>query len=104
MYLEPFGNIVPEAHLCGTPTITTDWGAFTETNINGLTGYRCRSFQEFCDATEKVKSLNPAQIWRRAVDIYSLDVTAQKYDKYFNKLLTLWGDGWYSYKSKDGII
>jgi glycosyltransferase involved in cell wall biosynthesis len=78
IYVEPFGNIVPEAHFCGTPTITTDWGAFTETNINGLTGYRCRSFQEFCDATENVKSLDPARIWKRAVDTYSLDVIAQK--------------------------
>ena len=104
IYVEPFGNIVPEAHFCGTPTITTDWGAFTETNINGLTGYRCRSFQEFCDATENVKSLDPARIWKRAVDTYSLDVIAQKYDKYFNKLLTLWDDGWYSYKSESGII
>jgi hypothetical protein len=25
-------------------------------------------------------------------------------DKYFNKLLTLWDDGWYSYKSESGII
>ena len=104
IYLEPFGNIVPEAHFCGTPTITTDWGAFTETNINGLTGYRCRSFQEFCDATEMVKSLDPAKIWKRAIDTYSLPVIAQKYDKYFNKLLTLWDDGWYSYKSESGII
>ena len=104
LYLEPFGNIVPEAHFCGTPTITTDWGAFTETNINGLTGYRCRSFQEFCDATEDVKKLNPAVIRQRAIDNYSLEITSQKYDKYFNKLLTLWDDGWYSYKSKSGII
>lgn len=99
LYLEPFGNIVPEAHFCGTPTITTDWGAFTETNINGLTGYRCRSFQEFCNATEDVKNLNPSVIRQRAIDNYSLEITAQKYDKYFNKLLTLWENGWYTLKN-----
>lgn len=99
LYLEPFGNIVPEAHFCGTPTITTDWGAFTETNINGLTGYRCRSFQEFCDAAENVKTLDPKVIRQRAVNNYSLEVTAQKYDKYFNKLLTLWENGWYTLKN-----
>ena len=108
LYLEPFGNIVPESHFCGTPTITTDWGAFTETNVNGLTGYRCRSFQEFCDATESVKSLDPVLIKNRAIDNYSLSATAPKYDKYFRRLLTLWEDGWYSldnpYKIESGII
>jgi len=94
-YIEPFGNVVIESQMCGTPTITTDWGAFTETNINGLTGYRCRTFDEFCRATEDVKNLDPAIISKRAVEIYSLDTIRYKYEAYFKKLETLWGKGWY---------
>jgi glycosyltransferase involved in cell wall biosynthesis len=94
-YIEPFGNVVIEAQTCGTPTITTDWGAFTETNINGFTGYRCRTFSEFCKAVEDVKTLDPVAIHKRAVSLYSLDVIAQQYDKYFSRLLTLWDNGWY---------
>ena len=95
IYLEPFGNIVPEAHFSGTPTITTDWGAFVETNIQGVTGYRCRMFDEFCQALEKVKNLDPKIIHKSAMERYSLDVIAQKYDKYFTRLQTLWNKGWY---------
>lgn len=95
LYLEPFGNIVPEAHFSGTPTITTDWGAFVETNIHGVTGYRCRMFNEFCQALEDVKVLDPATIRQKAMERYSLDVIAQKYDKYFHRLSTLWNKGWY---------
>lgn len=95
LYLEPFGNIVPEAHFSGTPTITTDWGAFVETNIHGVTGYRCRMFDEFCKALEDVKTLDPKSIRQSAMDRYSLDVIAQKYDKYFHRLSTLWNKGWY---------
>lgn len=95
VYIEPFGNVVPEAQACGTPTITSDWGAFTETNINGLTGYRCRHFAEFLEAAEKVKSLDPHLIRKHAVDNYSLDVIGPKYDAYFRRLATLWAGGWY---------
>ena len=94
-YIEPFGNVVIEAQACGTPTITTDWGAFTETNINGLTGFRCRTFDEFCKAAEDVKSLNTLAIHQHAVNKYSLDTIRYEYDKYFRRLLTLWGNGWY---------
>lgn len=94
-YIEPFGNVVIESHMCGTPTITTDWGAFTETNIEGLTGYRCRTFAEFCDATEKVKELNRVAIRDTAVNKYSLEAIAPRYEQYFRRLETLWNNGWY---------
>jgi len=95
IYIEPFGNIVPEAHFCGTPTITTDWGAFTETNINGVTGYRCRTLDEFCRAAEDVKKLDPRTIYETAKNKYSLEAIAPQYDNYFRRLLTLWDKGWY---------
>ena len=102
LYIEPFGNVVIEAQACGTPTITTDWGAFTETNINGVTGYRCRTLQEFIDAAENVKSLDRKAIRDRAVSLYSVDVIAKQYEDYFLKLSTLWDQGWYQYTEKDG--
>lgn len=58
-YLEPFGNMVIEANLCGTPVITTDWGAFPEIVIQGKTGYRVRDFKSLLDAIENIESINP---------------------------------------------
>lgn len=95
IYIEPFGNVVVESHACGTPTLTTDWGAFTETNEHGKTGFRCRSLGEFIEGMETVKTLDPYAIRQRALDIYSLEATAIKYDKYFNHLNKLWGKGWF---------
>lgn len=95
IYVEPFGNVAVEAQACGTPVITTDWGAMTETVIEGKTGYHCHTLREFCEAAEAVKTLDYAAIRKHAIDNYSLPVIGKKYDKYFRRLYDLWGDGWY---------
>jgi len=96
IYVEPFGSVAPEAMLCGTPVISTDWGAMTETVVQGVTGFRCRTLAEFMRAAEDVKALDPAAIRKHAIERYSLDAIAPQYDAYFRRLLTLWGDGWYA--------
>ena len=94
LYVEPFGNVVIESQACGTPTITTDWGAFTENNPE-TSGFRCHTLREFMQAAEGVKYLDRAKIRNRAVSLYNLDTIALQYEAYFQRLLTLWGDGWY---------
>lgn len=102
IYIEPFGNVNIEAQACGTPVITTDWGAFTETVEHGITGYRCRTFGEFKRAAQDVDKLKPAAIRGRTVSLYSLDVIGRKYEQYFKRLLHLWDKGWYEGKEFGG--
>lgn len=96
LYIEPFGGVAIESMLCGTPIITTDWGAFTETNVHGVTGFRCHNQVEFMKAAEDVKELDFIQIRKDAISKYSVDVVAKQYELYFKRLSTLWGDGWYA--------
>lgn len=60
-YLEPFGNMIIEANLSGTPVITTDWGAFPEIVHEGQTGYRVRDFKSLLNAIEGIDKINPAE-------------------------------------------
>lgn len=94
-YIEPFGGVVAEAALCGTPAVTTDWGAFPETVKQGVTGWRCRRLGEFVWAAQNAPTLNRGPIAARARLLYSADTIAKRYEAYFAHLETLRSGGWY---------
>ena len=96
IYVEPFGTVVIESQMCGTPAITTDWGAFTETVVNGVSGFRCRMLKDFISAAEQAKYLDRSEIRKFAESRFSLEAVAPQYDAYFRRLDTLWEDGWYT--------
>lgn len=95
-YLEPFGGVAVEAQMMGCPVVTTDWGAFPETVMQGATGYRCHTLAEFAEAIPKCKMMHREAIRARAIGKYSLDAVGQMYENYFARLQSLWGKGWYA--------
>jgi glycosyltransferase involved in cell wall biosynthesis len=95
LYLEPFCNSHIEALAVGTPVITTNLGIFTESVENGFNGFRCDTLAEFVKAIEDVKGLDHRMIATDAYVNYSMDIIRWQYDRYFNRLLTLWDKGWY---------
>lgn len=87
-YLEPFGLMVVEGYFSGTPAITTDWGAFSETVQQGKTGYRCRNFSEFVQAIKDVDDgkINPIDCLQYAMSNYSNKVVFDKHHQYIQRI------------------
>lgn len=97
LYVEPFGHAPIESMMCGTPVITSDFGAFSETNIHGLSGYRANTFEEIYWAAKMIHKLDPIKIRKYAVENYGLATIKLKFQKQFKKLYDLKnGRGWYS--------
>lgn len=100
VFTEPFGGSGVEAMLCGTPLIAVDYGAFTETVIEGVTGFRCHTLMDWLSAITKAGSLDRELIARVAKDRYSLETCGQLYDQIFNQINNLWEEGWYQLSTK----
>ena len=97
-YLEPFGGTSIEPMFCGTPVITTDWGAFPENIIQGKVGFRARTLGEGVWAAQNLDALLPPKDIRTyAIDNFSMDRVKYLYQAYFEQLYLLWDTaGWYS--------
>lgn len=97
-YIEPGGYVAIEAGLCATPVITTDMGCFTETVRHGVTGYRCRTLEQFIWAAENVHRIDPSMCRLVMGQNYGLDRIEPKYEEYFGMLSALHRnpEGWYA--------
>lgn len=92
---EPFGGVAVEAQMCGTPVISSDWAVFNETVLHGVTGYRCRTLDQFIYAVNNVDNLDYDLVYEWAQN-FSTDKVAGMYQEYFSALHCLWDEGWYT--------
>ena len=81
--------------MCGTPVISSDWAVFNETVLHGVTGYRCRTLDQFIYAVNNVDNLDYDLVYEWAQN-FSTDKVAGMYQEYFSALHCLWGEGWYT--------
>lgn len=94
-FLEPFCGVQIEAMLSGTPVISSDWGAFTEYNIHGETGYRCKTFEQFVWAAKNIRNIDPRTCHDYA-EKFALQNVAPYYTDYFKSVSNVFGGkGWY---------
>jgi glycosyltransferase involved in cell wall biosynthesis/SAM-dependent methyltransferase len=86
MFTEPFCGVHVEAMMSGTPVLTSDWGAFTEYVVDGVTGFRCRTLDELVDAGRKVHTIDPMKCREWAMSKFSTSVVAKLYEDFFESI------------------
>ena len=98
-FIEPFCGSAVEAQMCGTPVVSTCFGAFHETIEHGATGFRCHTLADFVAALDAARALDRTYIARRAQKKYALAAVAPVYDAAFRDIAELARDGWYAQRS-----
>jgi len=83
LYAEPFGGVNVEAQMSGVPVVTTDFGGFSETVLHGVSGYRCRSLEQFVWALQNVQHLDRMAIRSWAIGNYGFTKVGSMYEEYF---------------------
>jgi glycosyltransferase involved in cell wall biosynthesis len=95
MYVEPFCGVQVEAFLSGTPVVSTDWGAFTEYNVHRVTGFRCRTFEQFKLAIGKIGDIRPKDCRTQGMR-FSLDAIYPQFHEFFSNIQAVQtGKGFY---------
>ena len=79
---EPFGLVVPEALISGTPVICSDRGAFPELVSNDV-GFICRRHNEYIAAVERINEISPQACRAKAMrDFHYLRMAADYVKEY----------------------
>jgi glycosyltransferase involved in cell wall biosynthesis len=85
---EPFGLVMVEAMACGTPVVTTNWGAAPELVADGVTGFRRDSEDDLVAAIGRVGELSPAACRARVVDEFSGAAMVRGYEAVYERVVS----------------
>ena len=92
-YCEPFGNVVTEYGASDTGVVTSNRGAFVETVVHGITGYRCDSVDQAIRNAKQIDKIKPGVCRTWIENNFSMASQAPKYKEYLDCVSEYVGSG-----------
>ncbi|MFC1482782.1 glycosyltransferase family 4 protein [Candidatus Margulisiibacteriota bacterium] len=90
---EPFGLVMIESMLCGTPVIAFNRGAAPEVIRDGVTGFIVESEEEMVEALKKVDTIDPQQCRDHVIQHFSREVMADRYARVYEEVIAHYRGG-----------
>jgi glycosyltransferase involved in cell wall biosynthesis len=84
---EPYGMVIIEALVCGTPVLAFDEGAVTELVDDGVTGFVVEDETAMVAALANVKQIDPAACRRWVAEHCDVNVVAAAYEAAYHTVL-----------------
>ena len=84
-YQEPFGLVLVESMLCGTPVAAINLGAVPEVVDEGITGYAAATMDQFPEAIQKAMALDRTKVREHAARRFSPEQMARGYVKVYER-------------------
>jgi len=78
-WAEPFGLVMIEAMVVGTPVIATRCGSVPEIINSGQTGFVCESLEEMIDAVDKINAIDRQECRKEVERTFSVDAMTDKH-------------------------
>lgn len=87
LFTEPCNWSVIEAQFSGTATITTNFGGFTETVLQGETGLRCSTINDIIYSIQNIdKLINPENCYKNANLRFTIEQQCNYYEAVFKSI------------------
>ncbi|MCU0570188.1 MAG: glycosyltransferase family 4 protein [Oculatellaceae cyanobacterium Prado106] len=84
---EPFGLVMTESMVCGTPVIAIARGAAPELIKDGETGFLCRDMEECVQAVSRIDQIDRRTCREHVVNNFSHDRMVEGYEAVYQRLL-----------------
>ena len=86
-YQEPFGLVLVEAMMCGTPIAAMRLGAVPEIVDEDVTGCTTGNRAEFCQTVLRAMALDRTQVRRTAIARFSADRMVREYAELYTRVI-----------------